>query len=236
MSEFTENMIIPEQTPVLPEPVTSEAPQTSVEGAPMERGRFQRVLNVGKRAVEGAVVVFVVSPTNELARVAATGAVAAATRDPWLAAATWGGTTLAIESAAGVVAADLLESEGGKKFVEKINDKAEKVGISRDTKFSPVTKAGISYMAGSAVATLVEHREDPTRTRAQNLRYGLLNASALGAVCTVQGALVAEGIATPNALTVGGAAIGVGSVVAAIKWASSRVRKSKVPEAESPEA
>jgi hypothetical protein len=187
-------------------------------------GRFRRAGRIGKRAVEATVLSLALNPlTNEGSRLAIAGTVEATTHSAALTALAWGGSTLVIESGAALITSDLLQSERAPKTIAWLNKMLGKVGVKETTKFNPMVKAGISYIAGSGVAVFVEQREDQTRTRSQNIRYGLKNAAALSVVCGAQGALVANGIADPSPLAIGGAIIGVGSFFAVGKWAKDRV-------------
>ena len=225
MSEFSSPIDQPNLEPSME--LAVPIPYDQFYGPEVQQSNFiNRAYHVGKRALEGAVIAFVVGPTNEGARFAAFTAAQAATHNPVAVAAVYGGATFAIETAAAVVGADLLDSESSKKGIQKINEKLTKIGVTEETKLNPVVKAGVAFLGGSAIAEFVEHREDPQRTRRQNVEFGMKTAVWLTGACAVQGYLLSEGIAKPNPLTIGGAAVAVGSVLGAAKWAAGRIKKA----------
>ncbi len=199
---------------------SSESVSTSITD------KAKQVFSGMKTPAEMVIGGALLSPLNEAARFGALGGVLALTGDPYLGAATFGASTAAIESTAAIITADLLTKERARRYMDKLNEWLGKIGVTEATKLNSVTKAGISYAAGSGIAVVVEHRENPARTKSQNRRYGLKNASALSAVCTVQGFLISEGLANPDPLSAGGAIVAVGSMIGIGKWAKSRIKKS----------
>lgn len=190
--------------------------------------RMRRWIRNVLRGVEAATLAVLLSPMNEVIRVALVAAVLVSSDDALAAGIVWGGSTLVIELIAGCIAADLLATAAGGRWTRWFNEKAARIGLKPGARLSGVTKAGIAFLAGAGVAVFVEHREDPTRTRARNLRYGVLTSIALGAVCTVQGILVATGLVDPSPITLTGAVVGLLSVVAALKWATRNVHKASL--------
>lgn len=178
-----------------------------------------------KRGIEGGILFAQVTPMNEAARFGAAGAAIASGASPLTTAAVYGGATLAIEASAAYAAASWLDTDRSKNAIDWFNDKLKKRGIPTDTEFSPVTKAGIAFVGGTAIVQAVKHRENPERTKDQNRSYGLRAAAALAGVCGVQGYFVARGIDAPGPETIGGALIAVGGAAGLAKWTKKRLSK-----------
>lgn len=188
-----------------------------------------------KRGVEGAVLVAEVTPINEALRVAAGGAAIAAGADPLLVAGVYGSATMVIEGGAAMVAASWLTTERSSRTVDWFNEKMESRGISSEAKFSKVTKAAIAFLGGSAISSAVKYREEPDMQKNEVRAYGVKTAAMLSGACAVQGYFVAQGIDTPNALTIGGGLAAVGSIAGLYKWAKKRVNKEEAEQSINPE-
>ena len=176
-----------------------------------------------RRGVESAILFAEVTPLNEAMRVAAGGAAIAAGADPIEVAAVYGGATLMIEGAASFASASWLVTERSKKTVDWLNGKLENRGISPDAKFNKITKAGIAFLGGAAISNTVHFRENPDSQEKDIRKYGFKVSSMLAGACAIQGYAVANGINTPNPLTVGGAFVAVGSVFGIAEWSKRRV-------------
>lgn len=175
-----------------------------------------------KRGLEVGVVALEVAPTNEALRFAAFGAAQAIWKNSLLSGAVFGVSTLLIEGGAAVAAADLLDTQKSKKAIGKINKKLERIIPSR-ARMSPIAEAGVGYLGGSAIVLAEKQREDPSRTKEQNTRHGLFTAGWLAGTCTVQGVLMAEGVADLEPKKIGITLIGLASVIAAARWAKNRM-------------
>ncbi len=150
---------------------------------------------VALRAGQMALLTAEILPiTNEGGRLAIFGLAEAATRNPYLAGGALGLSTFVIEGVGGLAAAGLFNTERSRKAFEKINEKAEKVGVPQDKKLSVATKAGWTFMGGTVVGMVLEQREDPSRTVAQNRRYSAFTSAWQGSILAVAGTLTAEGI------------------------------------------
>lgn len=175
----------------------------------------EKMLNYGRAAVISAEV----TPANEAIRLAAFGAAQAISGDPAIGALAYGGSTLAIESAAGVATAGALETGTARKAINKVNSLLERVGISADAETSGVTKAAAALVGGTAISMSLKHRENPDRTQEENRKYGFRSAAGLAGVCAVQGYFMSKGISAPAPETIGA---GVGAL-AGVRYAAKRV-------------
>ncbi len=196
-----------------------------------ERNMFDRSVHMASRGIlrsaETAVIVAEVTPLNEAARWTVGGLAIKSGLPPEAVAAVYGGITLAIESTAAVVAARWLSGERGKKAVSWFNEKLQNRGISPDAKFNPITKAGVVFIGGSAVAQTVEVREQPEMEKQEIRKYGLKTAAILAGVCAVQGYFVGKGFDAPSPATIGGATVAVGSIFGIGGWAKNRVNSEQ---------
>ncbi len=197
---------------------------------PKNRSNLGLALHAAKRALETGVLVTEVLPINEALRYSAFAAAQLAGSEPLISGVVLGGATFAIEGAAALATASILEGDRSKKAIDLIHKGLNKVGVSKDIKFSPLTKAGIALTGGSAVVTVVKHNENLDRTKSQNRKYGLGSAAGISGFCAVQGYLMAQGIETPNPLTVGGGILAVSSIIAGLKWVKSRVKHEESEE------
>lgn len=177
------------------------------------------------RAFAAAVITTEVSPLNEVLRGAITVGAGVLSKDPIVTAAVFAASTAAIEGGAALVTAEVLESKSGKKFIGKINDKLQTVGISEDARTNTVTDLGVSLLGGSAVAMLVKQAQDPTRDKNENRSFGLKMTAGTSLICGGLGYVAAEGIANPNFETVGAATIAIGGIATFAGWAKKRLSK-----------
>lgn len=184
------------------------------------------VLRIG----ETSVMVAEVSPINEALRLSAGAAAIRSGMSPELVAGVYGGSTLAIESAAGVVAARWLTSERSIRTVGWINEKLEDRGISPQAKFNKTTKAGISFFGGTAVSSAVQFREQPSMDKPELRKYGLKVSALLAGACALQGYGVAKGIDTPSPATVGVALVSVGSIFGLAGWGNRRLNREQASQ------
>lgn len=176
-----------------------------------------------KDRLNTAIIGIEVGPVNEFGRFGALAVAMALSRsNPAISAFAMGGAAAAFEVPAALAAADALEnSERLQHSLGSINGFAgklkEKFGVTVDAKTSMPTKIGLAYFGGSAVSEIVKHREDASRTKEQNRRYGLGVAGSLTGVSALQGYLIAEGIQYPSPDKVAGAVLAVGSIIGAAK-------------------
>ena len=192
------------------------------------------------KAVVSATLFAEVTPMNEAVRLPL--AVAAyKIGGPELAGLVTGVSTLAIETAGGVVAADAIDTPGGRKKIARVNNWLEEHGLSKFLKTNIASEAIIANVGGTAVVTAVKHRQNPERTRDENRRYAMKSAAGLGALYTVDGYLIANSFEHPSPLTISLGAVATAVTFAGAHWAYNRIRSggaaaesdmSKVTEAD----
>ncbi len=192
---------------------------------PLEIGSTIEVSAI-QRGVEAAILTAEVTPINEAIRIAAGAIAMKAGFDPLGVAAVYGGTTLAIESAASFAGASWLTTEKSKKTMDWFNAKLEQRGIPSDMELNKPLKAAVAFCGGSAISQAVKYRENTGMSKEQVRSYGLKTSSVLAGACALQGYGVAAGIETPNPITVGLSFAAVGSVVGIYKWAKHRISRS----------
>jgi hypothetical protein len=164
-----------------------------------------------------------ITPLNEVMRIGAFAWAQKVYGDPIIAATVAGGVGFVIESAAAVATADALATKKGVAIVEKVNDKIDSLGASKYLRTNLPTEIGIASVGGSAVATVIKHRQEPERTRTQNRRYGLTSALGIGALTYGEAYLASSGIEHPNPLVVGIGAVAVGALVGSYKWTKRKL-------------
>lgn len=204
------------------------------EQRPANLDHFNWTSSVVGKLIAATTLAAEISPLNEAVRLAAFG-VALKYGDPVSAALVAGTTTMALEGAAAVVTADMLDTNGGRKSIAAVNQKLEKIGADKVLKTGFFAEAALSLTGGSAVVTLAKHRQNPTRTRKQNRFYGMNSAAGISAVTTGQAFLLGEGINNipTNQLVLG--AIAVGAVIGGAKWLKNK-RQNSVDHLTTPES
>jgi hypothetical protein len=186
------------------------------------------------RGFEVAVVAAEVSPANEALRLSAFAAGHAVWGSALAGFLTYGGATLLIEGAAALATADLLGSRRGGSVIRWISRRLERVVPSKGP-LSPGMVAATALLGGSAVLLLAKQAREPSRSRNQNLRYGLVASTLIALVCGVQGALMAHGINHPSPQTIGVAVLAIVAVYGSASWVKRRYQtRAATPAAELP--
>lgn len=157
-------------------------------------------------AVEGVIITAEMLPINEAMRFAALGAAQAVSHNSLFTAAVYGAATVGIEGAAGIATADALANGGARKPINGAYKFMEKLGLRKDVKTSPLTKAAAAMVGGTTVSMLLKDREEQDRSFNQNAIYGVKSAVSLGGMCAIQGYFISKGIAHPQPETIGAAA------------------------------
>ncbi len=101
------------------------------------------------------------------------------------------GSTLLTEGAGVYAVADVLERNES-KFLRKINDEIDK-RIDRSRRLGVLGKAVISNYIGVPAMLAATHREEPERTKRENIKRGMMASVMLTGAVAVQGVLIAEG-------------------------------------------
>ncbi len=185
------------------------------------------------RLIAGSVIVAEVTPVNELLRYGAFGLAVASQDNPVVSAAVLAFTTLGIEGAAAFVAADILDTDRGNKTTAKINDVIDRRNLNGVLRTGPVSEFSVALIGGSAITTFVKHRQDPSRTRRQNRRFGVLTTVEMTATMGATGYLTARGIETPNVQTIGAALLSGTGVFYGVKRALARAKQRGSKQSES---
>lgn len=172
-----------------------------------------------------------ITPLNAVFRYGALAWAQRAYGDPAVVAAVVGGVSMALEGASAVATADVLASEKANNIILKINNKLDGLGVSKYLRTNLATEVGVASIGGTAAVTAVKHRQEPSRTRTQNRRYGLTAATGLSALSAAEGYLISNGIEHPNPVTIGIGALAIGGVVAGYKWAKNKISHSSASEA-----
>jgi hypothetical protein len=182
----------PDTLDVHQEETVVEETTGTVEVGRSEETRVRRLASAAKEFGQAAVAVAVLSPLNEVARLAAFGAGYSVSRDPAMGAFTLGASTFLVEGAGAMAAASLLGSERA----QRLNAALEKRIHNKEdgAKTSKVTKAVAALAIGATASMAIEHIEDPHRTVAQNRKHGLLTSAWLGGVLAIGGAAGTEAV------------------------------------------
>lgn len=166
---------------------------------------------VGK-FVAASTLLVEISPLNEVARLAAFG-IAYKYGGVETAAVVAGASTLALESGAAIVTADVLDTQTGRTSIAKINQKLTKIRADKALKTGVLAETALALTGGSSVVTLAKHRQDTSRSRSENRRYGLKSAAGISAVTTAQAFLLGEGISAVSTSTLALGAAALGAVI-----------------------
>ncbi len=151
-----------------------------------------------KRVVQSCIVAAELSPANEVARYAVFGWVLFRTESAMLSALAFGLATFCIESVAAVAAADLLDSQRGRRLIERVNESAW--GRSEDDEdgrsLSVPMQAAIAMLFGTAVLLAARQTHDRTRTRTQNRQLGIRAAGLMSCYFFLEGVITATSALT----------------------------------------
>lgn len=194
----------------------------SLEAAKGDYGLLDKVRTGAQLLIVGAEL----SPLNEAARFAALGATIAAGGNAIEAAAVFGGSTMLIEGAAATATAPLLSGDKATKVTSKVHDKLEDWNMSSvaDDKF---VQAGLGLVGGSAVSMAARKVSDPTISKQDLRRHGLVMSAGLGVATAAQGGLLTESITNFNTTTVGVTVIAFAGSLALAKWAKEKASTDK---------
>jgi len=148
--------------------------------------RIKDGLRVGVIAAE-------VSPANEVMRLSVFAASQVNGGDTLLGALAYGGSTLVIEGLAARATSPLLSKDEPSKVISTIHEKLQGITKTEYPSMSLPLEASLGLLGGSAVSMTAKKLVQPEMSERELRRYGGRMAAALGAVCTLQGALMAQG-------------------------------------------
>jgi hypothetical protein len=193
----TEELLLPPEPEL--EPQLEPTPGLHRALAPgRHRGERQGVLPWMKRKAEQAVVAAELIPlTNEGSRYGAfTAAEVAYPHNPLIGAAVLGGTTLLVEGAGALAAADILTDATDHKLLNWLNRKTTNATTGRLESEATMSsaKAITAYHLGTPAMLTLEQALEPDRTSTEVRRKGLLTASLLAGAFALEGAMISEGM------------------------------------------
>lgn len=203
-----------------------------VNGASLSEHGGNIAHRVGQ-VVSGVFLALELNPiTNEGARLAALGMATPMFESSYATAGVFAGATFAIEAAGAVATAYLLDSALGSRAVGKMNRLVDKAGVTKFLRTNAASEGAIAMLAGSPAATVVKHRQDPRRTKQQNIRYGLTTATGVSVVSYPLGYAIAEGVSHPSFETIGLGGLLLGGIYGAAKYLRNKFSKENDEEAQ----
>lgn len=180
-------------------PIELNAAQAETDVA--QKSLLGRAYNLGKTAIETVIIAVDVGPLNEILTYGSALATLHATKNPALAAAVAGGTTGALEGVSGVATADLLTSNKDSKPIKLLNKglhskSLRKYILNEEGRLNPVAEDLLALYGGAAIVMTAKEADilSEERTFGNRAEYGVKVAGILGAICTAEAYLVAEGI------------------------------------------
>lgn len=188
-----------------------------------------------KHGVETGIVAAIVSPANEVFRFGVAGAVQAGTGSTIASAVSIVAVTALTEGVGTLASADLMDSDNGHKAVSWLNGKLDKVTrgkITEGKRLGPIGEAGLGYFGGTSVALLAKQIEEPSRTKHENKRYGLLMTSWLSGLVGIQWLTGANGFDNPTPANIALGFAGTVGVVAGMKFAKDKSGSRNIDEIE----
>jgi hypothetical protein len=170
-----------------------EIPAPESDAKNLSQGRWQKFKKIGLTAFVGAELLPL---TNEAPRFGIYVITEVATRNPYFAGGAFGASTLAIELAGGLATSHLLASdkERADTMLEKINEKGKKLHLPMEKDLSKLSKTWWTLWGGLPLGLLLEQREDPSRTEAENRRHSYFTSAWQGGALAVVGYAGAKGV------------------------------------------
>ena len=187
--------------------------QDEMLDAPVNTQDPHRLLRIGhavKQGLEGAVIAAEALPfIGGPIRYGGFAAILAMTRNEPLAVGYLASSTFALEGAASIAMADVLQRDSN-RAVQLANKFANKF-VRPDKRVTPLAEAAITNYLGVPLLLAVKQRENPNRTFRENVRHGLFATSLLTGAIALQGAAIAEGVTNitdPKVVATGAGVIG----------------------------
>lgn len=205
-----------------------------------------RTQKYGLHAIRAAIIASEITPVNEMVRYGALAATLAETRNPVVAAAVLGGTTMMVEGAAAIASAEYIAKNKVTEVVKTVADKLpDKPWLRRfltpknkeefeQARPSHLAEAGLALNLGVVAAMEARQRVERNREVGEVRTHGLKVAAFLSGALAVEGAAIAEGIENAGSPWVWGTGLGLLGA-AAIKSGYRKLRNrnnSKVPSNE----
>jgi hypothetical protein len=164
-----------------------------------EHSRMNSIAHIGKRAVENLVVGIEVNPfVSETSRYALLGATYLATRDPFLAASAYAGSTALLEGSASYATADLITTEKGERSMRKISQLIDKTPlkylIPSNKEPSIVREGLIATYLGTSIQLYTAQKAKPEITKPELRKRGMVATAYLSGLTFTEGAFGSEAI------------------------------------------
>ncbi len=172
--------------------------------------------------------------TNDAIRVAAATAVGIATHSPEVVGLTMLGLTAAYEIPGAVATAWLLNTERAGLATQSVHEKIElirrkmsRADVQPMQDISPITAAAIAMLAGPPALLAVKQTIDPSRTLAENVRYGTVSSSLVSLAVAAETYLVTAGIVdlTPEKIAL--AVVSIAGLAAILRYGWTRLHPNE---------
>jgi hypothetical protein len=132
----------------------------------------------------------------------------------------FGGITFILDALGAVAVADLLSKQITTTIIAKANSTIKLMGLGKllSAKTNMIIDVGITLLVGTPITLILKQRDNPARTREDNIRLGIFLSAVATIVSVLQGSAIVAGFWHPNAITIGLGVIVVGSYVVIDRW------------------
>ena len=172
--------------------------------------------------------------TNEGIRYGSLALALTKTHSPFIGALMLGGSTLLVEGAGSLAAAELIKTKTDEQpnstnesgwLKKNTIDRVDKM-IPKRTKIPLLTEAGIALTAGSVISMYAKQLENQSRSKFDRKKRGLQTVGLMSGFFAAQGGLIAEGLNNVGNPTILGASLaGIGILYAGAKKAYNNTSK-----------
>ncbi len=183
-----------------------------------------------KYALAGAVLFSQVTPINESIRYPAIAFGQYIEPGPVSGALTGGVSTLLVEGAGALAAAELLTSKSGERVLNRVNGVVDSF-VPEDAQLSKWLEGGLMIVGGSSVAMIAKQRDFEDTSKAANIRYGMKATGLISVYVAAQGAGAGEVVDNISWTSAGIAAIGVASLVFGVQKIRQRLANAPTTQA-----
>jgi hypothetical protein len=180
------------------------------------------------RSVEASLVILDLNPVvSEPIRFGTLFGAQAAFHSVVISGLAFGGITLLLDLFGTVATADLLEAKTAVIIIEKTNAVLKKAGLSRLLQINTniVTDLGITLFVGTPITLIAKQRQDPDRTREDNIKLGSILSIIASFVSVLQGGAIVAGLWHPSIVTDTLAVVAVVSIVVTGSWLKKRLTR-----------